>query len=102
MIVRFITEAVPVWCYTVITVDLFSEIPMRCIMPLQALFQLQQGESTALELEISLYTSQAKTAAQNAKALAERVVALPEYCAGGLDPVVVPLPLVAVPLVTKV
>jgi hypothetical protein len=100
MIVRFITEAVPVWCYTVITVDLFSEIPM--IMPLQALFQLQQGESTALELEISLYTSQAKTAAQNAKALAERVVALPEYCAGGLDPVVVPLPLVAVPLVTKV
>jgi hypothetical protein len=50
-----------------------------------------------------LYTSQAKIAAPNAKALAERVAALlPVYCAGGTDPAVVLLPPVVVPLVTNV
>jgi hypothetical protein len=102
MIVCLIAEAVPVWCHTVIFVDPFSEAPTRCIMPLRAFIQRQQGRSTALEPGISLYTSQAKTAAPNAKALAERVVALPEYCAGGVDPVDVLFPPVAVPLVIKV
>ena len=76
---------------------------MKCIMPLQVKFQLQRVKSSAPESEMPLYTSQAKTAAPNAKALAEMVVPLlPEYCAGGADPVVVPLPPVTVPLVTKV
>lgn len=53
--------------------------------------------------ETLLYTSQAKSAAPKVKALTEKVAALlPEYCAGGVDPVVVLLPPVAVPLVTNV
>lgn len=55
------------------------------------------------EPETSLQTSHAKIAALKAKALAEKVAALlPEYCAGGADPVVVLLPPVIVPLVIKV
>ena len=61
------------------------------------------GRINRARTKISFYTSQANTAAANAKALIEKVAALlPEYCAGGVDPVVVPLPLVAVPFVTKV
>ena len=72
-------------------------------MPLQAHIQVEQGKSTAPEPEVLLYSSQAKIAAPKAKALTEKVAALlPEYCAGGLDPVLVLLPPVVVSLVTKV
>ena len=74
---------------------------MHYASPIQ--FQNQRGISSGPEPVTSLYTSQAKSAAPRARALAERVAALlPEYCAGGADPVVVPLPPVIVPLVTKV
>lgn len=91
------------YCHIVISVD-YPEIPVRYIKCLSTFIpKYSVAKPSAPELEMSLYTSQAKIAAPNAKALAEKVAALlPEYCAGGDDPLVVLLAPVVVPFVTKV